>query len=278
MELVTVFGSTGFVGSHFVMDEDYTFHCPERYSRRPAAEANQIVNFVSTTHNYNVFDDATLDVKTNLLHLTETLDSWRANAPHAIYNFISSWFVYGNVPIPAHEEDYCNPKGFYSITKRAAEQLVISYAEAFNLKYRILRLGNVLGSGDKNVSAKKNALQYLFNKMKAGEDIDIYERGDFYRSYIHIRDCTHAISLVMNKGKTNEIYNIGTTEKIKFIDMLLYAAKLLDYKGKFNFIDQKGFHKKVQAKSFLLDVTKLYDLGFQHVYDFEHMIEDVINP
>lgn len=276
MELVTVFGHTGFVGSHFVMDQDYSFHCPERYSRRPSSEANQIVNFVSTTHNYNVFDDPTLDVTTNLLHLTETLQSWRANAPNAIYNFISSWFVYGDVPLPAKEDAVCNPKGFYSITKRAAEQLVISYADTFNLKYRILRLGNVLGASDKKVSAKKNALQYLFNKMKKGEDIDVYEGGDFYRSYIYIDDCTNAISCVLNRGNTNEIYNIGTNENVKFIYMLEFARDMMGYSGKFNFIEQKEFHKKVQAKSFYLDVSKLYALGFKHWYSPEEMIEELI--
>ena len=277
MEKLTVFGSTGFIGSHFVMDEDFAFHCPKRWSRRPAGDSNQILNFVSTTHNYNVFDDPTLDVRTNLLHLTETLESWRANAPDAIYNFVSSWFVYGDVSIPAKETDICYPKGFYSITKRAAEQLLISYAETFGLKYRILRLGNVLGAADAGVSVKKNALQYLFNKMKKGEDIEVYEAGEFYRSYIYVEDCTHAIATVLRKGNVNEIYNIGTTEKWKFIDMLRYAAKLLDYKGHFCFVQQKDFHKKVQAKSFLLDVTKLYDLGFQHRYDPEFMIEAVLN-
>ena len=38
------------------------------------------------------------------------------------------------------ENALCDPKGFYSITKRTAEQLLISYCETFNIKYRIVRI------------------------------------------------------------------------------------------------------------------------------------------
>jgi nucleoside-diphosphate-sugar epimerase len=186
--------------------------------------------------------------------------------------------VYGpNVQLPAREDSPCDPRGFYSITKRAAEQLVISFCETFDMKYRILRLGNVLGATDTKVSAKKNALQFLFNEMKAGKNIEIYEGGNFYRSYIYIEDCIDAIHTVVEKGNLNEIYNIGTTERMKFIDMLHYAGDLIGYQGEYRFVPQKEFHKKVQAKSFYLDVDKLYGLGFQHRYDPEHMIAAVLD-
>lgn len=280
MEL-SVFGGTGFVGGAYVkkfcIDSDY-IHLIPRTEVKPI-DGDHVLYFISTTHNYHVFDDATFDINTNLIHLTQVLQEWRDSRNPGIFNFISSWFVYGpNVPLPAKEDAHCDPRGFYSITKRTAEQLVISFCETFDLRYRILRLGNVLGAEDTKASAKKNALQYLFNEMKAGRNIDIYEGGDFYRSYIYVEDCIDAIHFVIEKGKVNEIYNIGTTEKMKFINMLQYAGDLLSYTGKYNFIPQKDFHKKIQAKSFYLDVTKLYDLGFHHRYDPEHMIEAVLHP
>ena len=61
-------------------------------------------------------------------------------------------FVYGQTQMPATEESICNPTGFYSITKRAAEQLIISYCETYGIKYRILRLCNVYGIGDTKFS------------------------------------------------------------------------------------------------------------------------------
>lgn len=280
MEL-SIYGGTGFVGNAFVrkyaINTD-SIHLIGREETKPVLN-DDILYLISTVDNYNVFTDPTLDVRTNLLKLTEVLEHWKESRSRGVFNFVSSWFVYGpNTELPAKEDAACDPRGFYSITKRAAEQLVISFCETFDMKYRILRLGNVLGADDAKVSAKKNALQYLFNEMKEGRGIEIYEGGDFYRSYIYIEDCIDAIHKVLEAGKLNEIYNIATTEKMKFINMLQYAGDLLSFHGEYRFVPQKDFHKQVQAKSFYMDVSKLYDLGFQHRYDPEHMIEAVLFP
>jgi nucleoside-diphosphate-sugar epimerase len=287
---ISLYGGNGFIGNTFYYRQMTlpdlfcdNIHKIARYSRRPIFNITpgkydgQILYLISTTHNYNVLEDATIDVDTNLTVLTETLDSWRHNHPMATFNFVSSWFVYGDNgydgDIECHEWAPCNPKGFYSITKRCAEQLVISYCETFNLKYRILRLANVVGRSDNNVSAKKNALQYLLNKMNAGEDIDVYEKGEFFRNYINVNDCSDAIRLVMEKGEKNAIYNIGSSNCL-FISMLVYAAMKMDYKGKFNFIEQKSFHKTVQTKSFAMNTNKLKELGFVPYYDTGEKIID----
>lgn len=275
---ISLYGGTGFIGKSFydrykALDN---ISLVPRYSRRPQPNT-EILYLISTTHNYNVFDDTTLDVNTNLVVLTEALESWRKNNPQGTFNFLSSWFVYGDVPMPVNEFSNCNPKGFYSITKRCAEQLVISYAETFNLKYRILRLGNVLGKNDLSVSSKKNALQYLINQMKANvASIPVYEQGLFTRNYIDIDDCIKAIVFVMLRGQTNSIYNIATDQAYLFIDMLNYAKQALQSPTIFEFVDQAEFHKKIQTKSFNMRTKKLYDLGFQHSYDMEQMIDRLL--
>ena len=281
MEL-SLYGSTGFVGSHFlqnrILNGDY-IHCIPRWSRRPAPTGD-ILYTISTTHNYHVFGNPTLDVDTNLRVFTETLESWKNNNPNAIFNFLSSWFVFGDgyelSTSPAYENSVCNPRGFYSITKYCAERLLVSYAETFGLKYRILRLGNVIGKGAE-ATAKKNAFQYLINKMKNNETIDVYEKGDFYRNYLHVFDVVSAIRLVIYMGKSNSIYNIGNPENYRFINMLNIAAKELGYTIPFNFIQQKEFHKQVQAKSFFMNTDKLQDLGFEPVFGMKEMILDCLN-
>ncbi len=278
---ITVFGHTGFVGSHFVQKYCQTddLYRPPRYSRRPNPyKPSEILYLISTTHNYNVFEDPTLDVKTNLVVLTEALESWYNNNPTGTFNFVSSWFVYGDgytPSAPAYEGSECHPKGFYSITKYCAEQLVRSFADTFNLSYRILRLGNIIGPGDKGASKQKNALQYLIEEMKAGRPVDIYEKGDFYRNYMDVRDCVRAIRLVMDEGVENTTYNIGAQASVKFIDLINYAHLLTDKKSEIRFIEQKDFHKKVQAKSFAMDCQRLYDLKFKPEYPWYRTIGEL---
>ena len=143
-------------------------------SHDPHPKSKDVLYFISTVDNYNIFSDPFLDVETNLNVLIKTLEACREYSNETTFNFISSWFVYGKTDsLPASEDSYCNPKGFYSITKRAAEQLIISYCETYNIKYRILRLCNVCGETDLKVSKKKNALQHLINEVINDRDVNL---------------------------------------------------------------------------------------------------------
>lgn len=262
-KLINVYGGTGTIGSVFYKRYEDQCNLMAR-SRVYTHIPGPILYLISTTHNYNVFKEPHLDVDTNLTWFIEVLESWKKNHPTEVFNFVSSWFVYGDGydETPANELSACNPKGWYSITKRCAEQMLISYAQTFNLKYRIFRLGNVIAPGDKGVSAQKNALQYLVNQMKAGEEIQVYEGGNFYRNYMHVTDTVEAMKFLMDWAPTNQVYNVGHHKNSKFIDLLLYTKKELKYKRDFKYIEQKDFHKIVQTKSFKMDTTTLKDLGF----------------
>lgn len=270
---LTVYGHTGFVGSEFVRQcgEDDLW-LPPRWSRRPNPyKKTDMVYFISTTHNYHVFTDPTEDVRTNLLVLTETLDSWKRNNPEGVFNFISSWFVYGprygwERAGLVHEDDSCNPQGFYSITKRCAEQLIESFCRTHGMYYRILRLCNILGPGDKGVSKQKNALQYLINEMRHNRPIEIYGDGKFTRTYMDVEDCARAIRLVVEKGKINDIYNIGVEPSQRFIDLIQLSRELLGSQSEIKFIEPKPFHKQVQVENFDMGCSKLHALGFEPKY------------
>ncbi len=142
-EKVSVFGATGFIGGRYCKTFPNSVIKIPRESN--VAMSNKILYFISTTTNYNIFDNPFLDIETNLIKLISVLEE-NKDKPNLEFNFISSWFVYGEQEeLPAKETSHCDPRGFYSITKRAAEQLLVSYCETFNINYRILRLCNVIG-------------------------------------------------------------------------------------------------------------------------------------
>ena len=285
MGIINVFGGNGFVGSEFVRTTKTPWILNDRDNFE--VRSDNVVYFISTVDNYNVQRDSLLDINTNLVVLMKVLDSYRSyiqkTGLKGCFNFISSWFVYGQDSgfgagsrgIP--ETDPCDPKGFYSITKRCAEQLLMSYCETFNLNYRILRLANVLGAKDKKVSAKKNALQYLLGEIAANRPVDLYDSGYFYRDYIDVRDCARAIDLVTTKGEVNSIYNIGNGKGIIFRDIIRYARDAMDSASELRTIEQKEFHKKVQSsRSFFMDNTKLRELGYRPEYHIHQTVDDII--
>ena len=268
--MINVLGGSGFVGSRYC---ELTENVIENTRSDYTTKTSNILYFISTVDNYNVHTNPFLDIETNLTTLVKTLETCKRGDT---FNFISSWFVYGDVELPAKEDSYCDPKGFYSITKRAAEQLLISYCETFGIEWRILRLGNVLGKSDMKVSKKKNALQYLINEIKQNRDIDLYDGGDLYRDYIHVDDVVQAINLVIEKGPVGEIYNIGNGKKVYLRDSLEYVRVRTNSTSKFNSIDIVDFHKKVQTKNMVLDISKIQLLGYVPKYNTEQMLDTLL--
>ena len=269
-KIFSLYGSTGFIGSNF----SKMHNCKNIPRDQKTPETKNIIYMISTTHNYHVLEDPCIDVETNLLNLVKTLDACRASGIDC-FNFISSWFVYGNTSLPANEKSVCDPRGFYSITKHCAENLVASYCRTFNIDYRILRLCNVYGNFDKGSSKKKNALQYLIQKMKLGEDISLYNNGEFYRNYMHVEDVCRAIGLVCESGETNEIYNIASVNNYMFKDIIKIASDEIGYTGNAKNIEPPEFHKIVQVKDMIMSSNKLKDLGFKEEISLEEGVKDL---
>lgn len=276
MDKISIFGGTGYIGSHFYeiwkySDVDYEIVPRDEFK----CTSDHILYFISTTDNYNVLDDPTKDINTNLIHLMKVLD---ANKNLKSITFISSWFVYGVTPLPAREDSVCNPKGFYSITKKCAEDLLISFCNTYGIDYKIIRLANVYGHSVQkdNFSKKKNALEYLINEIINNRPISLYYNGGFLRDYIHVSDVCRGIRHLMNYGLPNEIYNLGCGKPIVFRDIINKVIKLSGSTSVVTPVDPPEFHKIVQVKNMFLDCKKLFSTGFECSIDIMKGIECLI--
>jgi len=267
---ISVYGSTGFIGTYFCKYFINTIQIPREQDK---PESNEILYLISTTDNYNVFTDLKKDIDTNLTKLMSILKHCKKN--NLVFNMVSSWFVYGNQDkLPVNESTICNPTGFYSITKKCAEDMLISFCKTFDVKYRILRLCNVYGTGDK-FSEKKNALQYLIEEMKLNNDIYLYHDGQFIRDYMHIFDVCKAIKLVIDKAPHNCIINIGSGIPQNFREIITLAHGNLKSTSSINPIDPPEFHKIVQTKDMFLDTSFLRSLGFKQKIAIKYGISEL---
>ena len=276
----SVYGSWGFIGSEICSDEDFTHNEGDAYDYKNhlPSEYPDIVYCISTVDNYNVTkNDPYTDIQTNLHHLMSVLQANRQKYGNDFtITFLSSWFVYGNVELPAREDACCNPKGFYSITKRTAEQLLISYCDTFGIKWRVVRLANVMGLKDMKASKQRNALQYMVKTLCEGGEVTLYDE-DCRRDYIHVEDAADAIRLIARKGQFGEIYNIGSGMPSSIHHLVDYAHRLSEYKGTIKLVPVPEFHKTVQAGDMFLEVSKLFNLGWQPKYSSTEIVEEICN-
>ena len=152
----------------------------------------------------------------------------------------------------------------------------MSYCETFNMKFRILRLSNVIGVGDKKISRKRNALQYMIQQVALGNKVDYLYREDSYRDYIDVRDCARAIKLVLDRGAMNEIYNIGNGIPRSINNAVFVANSMAGERSEIELMEPPDFHKKVQVKDMWLDTTKLKSLGYKPDYTFLDTIQNLL--
>ena len=273
---ISVFGSSGFIGSKFC--ELYPDKIIKIDRNNYIPQSDNILYFISTVDNYNVHNNLHVDIDTNLTVLMNVLDNIPKNSD-VTFNFISSWFVYGkNYEMP-FREDYskCNPSGFYSITKYCAEQLLISFCQTHNIKYRIFRLANVLGAEDKKISKKKNALQFLIKEIVNNKDVHLYYGGEVLRDYISVEDTCMALKLCMDKANVNEIINIGSGKPYKFLDMINTAIEYSKSSSKILHIKPTTFHDIVQVRHSYLDTAKLLSYGFKQNKDINEIIKELVD-
>ena len=276
-EKISVFGASGFIGSNFC--SKYPEICIPMSREDIIPKSKNILYLISTVDNYNVKTNPYLDIQTNLLKLIDVLEECRKlNIEKDItFNFVSSWFVYGKIKnIPAKEEDLCNPCGFYSITKFAAEKLLISYCETYNINYRIFRLSNIIGHGDKKISKKKNALQFMINRILKNELIELYDNGLIIRDYMHIDDCCRALKICLDNGENDTIYNISNSCPAKLKNIIDYVIQKTNSKSNVNFITTPQFHKTVQVEHMWLDNSKLLSIGYQPSMSVYEAIDKIL--
>lgn len=277
---ISVFGASGFIGNRFCeLYSNFVLKIPRN---EVVTSGGEILYLISTVDNYHIHTDLHIDVNTNLTVLMNVLENFKKtyspdSAP--VFNFVSSWFVYGqNDNIPFHEDTTpCNPTGFYSITKRCAEQMLICFCKTFGYRYRIFRLANVIGEGDLKISKKKNALQYMIKEIVDNKNVELYYGGDVLRDYIYVDDVCSAIKLCMDNSKVNEIYNIGSGIPLKFLDLINKTIKFSNSSSKIIHIEPTNFHNIVQVRHSYLDISKLQNIGFIQKYNIDEVLKKLIN-
>ena len=279
IEKISVFGSTGFIGKRFCEMFSDVEQVPRSLN---SATNSNILYLISTVDNYNVHNNLTIDIETNLVKFMNVLSNIRKqqlNGKYPVINFVSTWFVYGqNDVIPFNEDtSICNPTGFYSITKYCAEKLLVSFCQTFNINYRIFRLSNVLGEGDLKISKQKNALQHLIKEIVNNRDVHLYYGGNVIRDYMYVDDVCHAIKHCVDVAPYNEIINIGSGKPNLFKDIIDTAIRISNSTSNIINIEPTNFHNIVQVKNSYLDVTKLTNLGFTSKYNITDIVEKLVN-
>jgi GDP-4-dehydro-6-deoxy-D-mannose reductase len=135
--------------------------------------------------------------------------------------------------IPITEETPFNPVSPYAVARVSQELLSGIYAKGYGVDIVLTRSFNHIGPGQKdNFVISSFARQII--KLKKGKD-SLLQVGniDVIRDFLDVRDVVKAYMLLLEKGKTGEVYNIcsgkGYSLKEVLDKMMIIAGVEFDY-------------------------------------------------
>lgn len=234
------------------------------------SEADAIVNFAAESHVDRSIESAEPFVSTNVQGTQTLLD---AAVEHGIDRFlqISTDEVYGEVKEGAFSEnDSLNPRNPYAATKAGADMLVMSYNSTFDLPVLITRTCNNFGPRQH----KEKLIPKFISRAADGDPLPLYGDGSNVREWIYVEDNCRALDLVLRQGNIGEVYNVGSGEERKNIEV---ARAILDAMSAdeelIEFVEDRPGHDQRYA----LDSSKIKSLGWEPMFTFEDALDITIN-
>lgn len=199
------------------------------------------------------------------------------NKVKELYLASSSEVYQTPIKIPTNEmeslkiPDIFNPRYSYGGGKILTELMGIHYGKKYFKKLIIFRPHNVYGKDMGN----EHVVPEFINRFKSlkGKKFKIQGSGNEIRSFIYIEDFLQAFELILRKGKHLNIYNIGTSEKIKIKDLAFKLAKI--YKKKI--LLKRTALAKGGTKIRLPDIQKIKSLGFEKKFNLEKGLKKILD-
>lgn len=183
----------------------------------------------------------------------------------------STAYVYGHTPKCATEKFPINAKSFYDQSKIKMEREALKY-QYTNIEIVITRASNHTGPGQKiGFVVPDFCLQIA--KAKSGEEIMVGNLSA-KRDLFDVRDCVRAYKIVMNKGVSGEIYNIGTAKVVSIKEIL---EKLITISGKkisYKFDPERM--RPSDIKKNCVNFSKVKKLGWQPSINLDKILKDMI--
>ena len=179
--------------------------------------------------------------------------------------------------IPTTEEeplkipDIYNPRYSYACGKILSEFMGIHYGKKFFKKLIIFRPYNIYGPRMGKDHVIPDFIQKL--KMMKGKNFKIQGSGNEIRSFCHIDDFVGAFDLLLSKGKHLNVYNIGTSEKIKIKDLAYKMSKI----SKKKIIIIKTPLSKGSTKIRVPDISKMKKFGFKPKLNLDKGLRKILN-
>jgi UDP-glucose 4,6-dehydratase len=276
MNKILITGGCGFIGSHLaeyifkkftkseiIIYDKITYAANRKYlsgitrSKRVRivkADINNLKKLISSTRKVDLLIHVAAEshvdksfrlsnkfIITNVLGTSNVMEAARVNRIKKIIH-VSTDEVYGEIFKGSFtEDDKFNPSNPYSSSKAAAEMIVNGYKHSYKLPVIIIRSNNIYGSRQYPEKLISGCCLSLIKKRK----FYLHGNGQQKRTFLYVKDfCDAVYRIIVNKKNINSIYNIGSHDELKNIEVVKLICNFLkvDFKKNIFFKKDRPFN------------------------------------
>lgn len=171
----------------------------------------------------NAVDTVNINVA-GTVNILECARKW--GVPHVI--FASTSAVYENNEEQIFTEDLeINPRLWYSLSKKMAEEVCESYRTNYGMKITTLRFFNVFGPRQDIHRKNPPLLNYLVREIEQGNVPILHSNGEQKRDYVHVDDVVKLIDKCLDK-KPNDTFNVCTGSLLSVNEIVSYVCEVFN--------------------------------------------------
>ncbi len=243
-------------------------------------KVDYIIHMASSANPSTITKDPVGIIKANVIGTLNVLELAKKSGAEVL--FTSTREIYGEIQgkEKIKETDMgalecLELRSCYPESKRMAENLIVSYAYQYDIKYKIVRIAHAYGPGmiiNNDGRIMSDLISYIVNK----ENIVLKSKGDAKRAFCYITDVISALLMITVNDKPNEAYNISNeTEEISIKDLAFMMKEMYqDTEVVFNIEENQNQYVKFARVP--LDTTKLETLGWKPEVSLRTGIENTV--
>jgi dTDP-glucose 4,6-dehydratase len=246
--------------------------CDPELTRDLVGKVDAVVHFAAESHvDRSILGGADF-VLTNVLG-TQTLLQAALDTKLQKFVHISTDEVYGSIDEGSWDElQPLEPNSPYSAAKAGSDLIARAYAKTHGLPVSITRCSNNYGP----YQFPEKVIPLFVTNLMDGLTVPLYGEGANVRDWLHVDDHCRGIALVLAKGRTGEIYNIGGGTELTNKEL---TEKLIEATGRDDsfierIVDPRGGG---HDKRYSVDISKISgELGYTPQVPFDQGLADTI--
>lgn len=233
------------------------------------AGCDSVIHFAAESHVDRSIVRADDFITTNVVGTYVLLEEARRRGVER-FVFISTDEVYGSTLEGSfREDDPLSPSSPYSASKTAADLLALSYHTTYGLPVLVSRSTNNFGP----YQYPEKLIPLFVTNLIEGKKVPLYGDGGNVRDWLYVLDNCRALEMVLRRGETGQIYNVGANNEV---DNRTITGAILELTGAGEDMVHYVADRPGHDRRYSVTTDKIRALGWRPQRDFAEALAETV--